>query len=1391
MLKFQVSVNEMLSQLKEQKINTWFDLGIFIDKVREEKPLPTVNFHGSYEKWTEDLSDSAMAFITYMYAIDGVTIEVEKYIKVFKNNFPNIDIHCLAGEIFDESEKIIPRYVKRHEIKEMASFDEWPLYKDFFFNKLERGSKSYNELILKYWDEVLLIAEKLGKYVEDNNIKMLYLINVCSNPGNVSMALATIFVSEFMGIPVINNNHDFYWEGGRSPIDIELHKKKKGPRDFFFTNHHLGEVFSLIEVLYPWESRSWLNVNINREQSRHLVHINGHNPANVCEIGTAVDTSEYFNISKRQKINAFHQFEQILSRYKDTLVSYSVQDVINSNLVDSENPRPILIGSKTQSLENFLNENIILLQPTRIIGRKRIEKSFSLIKKMFVMDDFAERLRNTPNLKLTIIVTGPIANGHFEYFKSLLANFSELLDSLDPEVSKKLYLSFLFSELDKKTFKKRFDKPVTIPDLYNIASLVLLPSKTEGRGLPIIEAAACGTPIFCTRYTPENVYSEVIGEHLPEKQRLKVIEFSGKKISRKHAKRIIDRVLFPHLYTDEVLHNKNAVNSRFSIKSLTENIHEICTKLFYQIKSNETLFSKTETLLEWYENMVSFRNEDLAYLLNTKNRKYIPGYGSLAFMNQLKALIDPSAFRAEEQNNRGCIHSYSKFLVDTYCKHKDLSHNNIAEFYNAVDNIFYIRKGEQEIRHDHSFSYRHRNKNYYPYQDYTTQELTGLVNILFQEVVSPRIEKEIDESSHFFTDLDLALAQLTSSSYLAIDNRKRLIKKMQSNVSFGLFPGDHIKYELEFFVLQAIRSRMGLSLDVALTHELIEESKTNLSTAYIFANERSIGGWFNKDEIVEYLISGSEPELKLLFEHEIIKVVNSRQVSVGLHFPQMGEKALAALRCIGENNGYIIANRTFASVMSDMVNIDRFQIGKAWHPMIANIMGIPVDSGYVQFVPAGLRTTLAYPTPIQTAKQFNEVLHSDKFIRLSDKLGEQELLNRLKQLSEEKEAPLSFLLDKISDEGSAVVGVEYEYINGIYSDNFPWNGVYAKAHTGDSTLKWQFRALSSTGNTKRVTQFVDEFKEETGHQALIAWNGGYILNAELVGKLGLAESYIGSPLGLIISEGKILCPPLFNKSALLIHKSGKVSIRKTTIADGITITVGEQEISFTSAQYNLEKVGTTSCYYNLLHSANKVCSKDRYLVRIAGNVVKEIIEPGSNVEEDLIPVGLTFSFPKSDMPDGFVVGEEIGITIPGLEDVVHAIGAGPHLIDEGEINIDMEEGGWKHINSIKTQAARLDYTDMRGPKIAVGIDKKGNLVVLTINGRIRESVGATHYDMAQIMKDLGMVSAMGFDPGGSSTLVVNGNTMNISPYNHLYEHNIYALPPEPRAVSNAVIGFIE
>ena len=44
--KRRVKVNEVLKELNNEKINTWFDLGLFIDRFKEKK-LKTGNFQFS------------------------------------------------------------------------------------------------------------------------------------------------------------------------------------------------------------------------------------------------------------------------------------------------------------------------------------------------------------------------------------------------------------------------------------------------------------------------------------------------------------------------------------------------------------------------------------------------------------------------------------------------------------------------------------------------------------------------------------------------------------------------------------------------------------------------------------------------------------------------------------------------------------------------------------------------------------------------------------------------------------------------------------------------------------------------------------------------------------------------------------------------------------------------------------------------------------------------------------------------------------------------------------------------------------------------------------------------------------------------------------------------
>ncbi|WKK65697.1 phosphodiester glycosidase family protein [Lutimonas zeaxanthinifaciens] len=1393
--KEKAKINKVLNDLHQEKINTWFDLGLFLDRFKEKKFKSS--FEGDAQAFNDYLKKGGIAFITFYFTIDGITVETEKYAKSFKSIYPKIPVHYIAGEIKEEADELIPKDAFQKVIPQMEAFDAWPLYDDFFKIKMERGSVAYNELIGKFWKEVLVLVEALGSYIEENNISLLYLINVCSNPGNVSLALATVLISEYLGLPVINNNHDFYWEGGNREVDIKSKGLKRGPRDFFFHNAHVGEFFSLIEMIYPWESRSWMNVNINKIQQNHLIDINGHNPGNVALIGTAVDTKMH-RMSKRDIIKAFMQVSSIFANKKDTITVHTAARHTKSE----RSLKPILLGYKTIKEFDFVNNNIVFLQPTRVISRKSIELNFKLIKRLFSYDSFCEKFITNPQLTLSLIVSGPIPHGQQDYYQDLKKDFKNFLKDLPKEFRSKVLLGFLFSEFDKNEFKKKYKKPLDIEQLYDVASLILLPSQTEGRGLPIIEAAACGTPIFCRQYEPREVYDEVIGRHLDESMRLNVLEFKGSKIPKRLVERISDHVFYPQNRMIDVTHNRNVINKRFSLESLENNIVYILKRLHLQLDSiSEEVDPRIVHLIKAYRELVNFSNDDLDAILNKSTRHYLPGYGRLSFMLYLKSLIDPSFFRVEEQLTKGMVMTYARMMENDI---PDLVHTDldlIHNFYNAIDDIFKYVDGELSIRHDHALSYRHRNKKSFAYQAFTFQEITGLVNMIYHDVFKPKNLSDLTLAPQFFADWELALFQLTNSDFLGIDDRKMLTSKLKNNVPKGYFPGRYIKHELEYFVLQPIRAQLKLSIQEELTSDLLEERSKNLEKVYIFIHEPRITKWFSSANIREYLESGTEPELGLLYKTGVVQIVETKQWSEGVHFPQMGANAIRILRQIKESGGFIITNGEHAAMMTDIIEIDHFHIGKVIHEMTAKIMGIPKNSGFIQFVPAGVRTTLAYPTPVQTAKDFETLLKSDLFKELKDKIGEKDLMKRITSDAIENGTPLAQLLFQLKqglEEGHKTERVRSSYAGGVYKDGLPWSGVLAEVDTKE--YNWKFAAHIAEKKPKNVPALVREYKKKNNnpHKIELAWNGGYILNPELVGKLGLPETYIGSPLGLLVMDNKVFCPPLFNKPAFIIYKNGEVDIRKVNSKAGFKLIGQDDELVFPSANYNKHATAEPS-YYDLSYPEEKIRGRGNVIIRVAGNIVKEVIKTKENEDVQVIPVGMTLSVPsKLFSEDFFEEGKALHMDLMEPEnhpfrwsEILYAIEAGPMLIDGGSQVLDMEDEGWKTSNSIRTQAARLDFTDMRGPKIAVGITREGKLMVLMVNGRIRESVGATHFDMADILLKYGMDKAMGFDPGGSSTLVVDGEVMNISPYNKNYEKDIYALPPEPRFVANTIMGWIE
>lgn len=104
-------------------------------------------------------------------------------------------------------------------------------------------------------------------------------------------------------------------------------------------------------------------------------------------------------------------------------------------------------------------------------------------------------------------------------------------------------------------------------------------------------------------------------------------------------------------------------------------------------------------------------------------------------------------------------------------------------------------------------------------------------------------------------------------------------------------------------------------------------------------------------------------------------------------------------------------------------------------------------------------------------------------------------------------------------------------------------------------------------------------------------------------------------------------------------------------------------------------------------------------------------------------------------------------TIPNWQNVNHIISGGPYLVKNGDVFVDISE-------------QKLNAIGGRNPRTAVGYTKDNNLIIVTVDGREKSSVGMTLTELAYLMKSIGCTNAMNLDGGGSTVLYVNGKVVN-------------------------------
>jgi len=97
-------------------------------------------------------------------------------------------------------------------------------------------------------------------------------------------------------------------------------------------------------------------------------------------------------------------------------------------------------------------------------------------------------------------------------------------------------------------------------------------------------------------------------------------------------------------------------------------------------------------------------------------------------------------------------------------------------------------------------------------------------------------------------------------------------------------------------------------------------------------------------------------------------------------------------------------------------------------------------------------------------------------------------------------------------------------------------------------------------------------------------------------------------------------------------------------------------------------------------------------------------------------------------------------------------------IDGWDFEWAVEFGPILIVNGEKTEIN--SYTGGLAPRTAIGQTQEGRILLLVIDGRRPDSIGATYKEMQTVLFENGAINAIGLDGGSSSSMVFNGKLVN-------------------------------